>query len=113
MTSGQVETGASEGPCFASRREKRRGFYKLLRHFSLGWLNGVVLRLSSLKQNTRNPMPGLSSFLLPLLPVGRILSVRFDSLKTIEILLTWIEGVEVREFTVLPEPSQSFTSYGL
>lgn len=58
-------------------------------------------------------MPGLSSFLLPLLPVGRILSVRFDFLKTIEILLTWIEGVEVREFTALPEPSQSFTSYGI
>jgi len=39
------------------------------------------------------------SILLSLLPVGRILSVRFDSLKTMEILLTWIEAVEVREFT--------------
>lgn len=39
--------------------------------------------------------------------------MRFDSLKTMEILLTWIGAVEVREFTALHDPSESFPSYGI
>jgi len=45
MIPAQAETGALE----EKRREKRPGFYRLSKHFSLGWFSGGVLRLSNLK----------------------------------------------------------------
>ena len=47
-------------------------------------------------------LSGPSPFLVSLFPVDKILFMRFDTLKVMEILLKWIWGVEVRGLTMLP-----------